>query len=175
MGSSVIRAAVFILVGVAFFSHWWFARPSFEASPTQNEWPHVLAFSAVILGLAFGVPLFSRLVGGSLAFRTSLVAAAGSVLSSIANVIEDGLSFEWAFYGFVLGTAIMLLGLLTLTIVIARGREQRHFALVPAGTMAGILFYVIAGGPILLATWLAAAALALAPIFTGAKTAPSKL
>ena len=29
--------------------------------------------------------------------------------------------------------------------------------------MAGLLFFVIAGGPIMLATWLAAAALALAP------------
>jgi hypothetical protein len=165
---------VFALVGAALFSFWLVAHPSFEASLAQNEWPYVLAFSATILSLAVGVPLFFRLVGDRLAFRTSLVVAAGSVLSSIANVIEDGLRLEWAFYGFVLGAAVVLLGLLTLTIVIARGREQRRFALVPAGTLAGILFYVIAGGPIMLATWLAAAALALAPIRTGAIAAPSK-
>lgn len=39
---------------------------------------------------------------------------------------------------------------------------RRLFALVPAGTMGAIVLYVIAGGPLMLATWLAAAALALA-------------
>jgi hypothetical protein len=41
--------------------------------------------------------------------------------------------------------------------------------------MAGILFYVAAGGPVMLATWLVAAALALAPTRKRAETAPTTL
>jgi len=38
----------------------------------------------------------------------------------------------------------------------------RLVALLPAGTLSAIVFHVIAGGILMLATWLAAAALALA-------------
>ena len=38
-------AAVFTLTGLGFFVYWLVANPSFEGSPTQGEWPHVLAFS----------------------------------------------------------------------------------------------------------------------------------
>jgi hypothetical protein len=167
------RAGLFALVGFGFFAHWIVANPGFEVSATQRDWPYVLAFSAIILALAFAVPLFAQLVGGRVAFRASLVVAAGSVLSSTANVLEDGLKMEWAFLAFVLGTAIMHIGLLVLTIaIVARGR-QRQFALVPAGTMAAVLFYVPVGGPVMFATWLVAAWLALAPTRTQAEAAPT--
>jgi membrane protease YdiL (CAAX protease family) len=91
------------------------------------------------------------------------VVAAGAVLSSIANVLEDGLKMEWAFFAFVAGLAIIELGLLALAFALVARGGQRHFALVPAGTIAGILFFVPAGGPLLLATWLLAAGLAVAP------------
>jgi hypothetical protein len=159
----VVRAALFALTGLAFFAYWLIANPSFEASPTQFEWPYVLAFSAIILSLAFAVPQYAQLVGGRVAFRASLVVATGSVLSSVANVLEDGLNMEWAFFAFILGTVVMYMGLLALAIALAARGGRRHFALVPAGTMAAILFFVIAGGPAMLATWLLAAALALAP------------
>ena len=71
---------------------------------------------------------------------------------------------EWAFFGFVLGTAIILLGLLALTIAVVAREGQRPLALVPAGTMAGLLFFVNAGGPVMLAIWLVAAATALVPM-----------
>lgn len=155
------RAGLFALEGLCLFAYWLVAKPSFDGSPTQSEWPHVLAFSAIILTVGFAVTQFAQFVGGRVAFRASLVVAAGAVLSSSANVLEDGLRMEWAFFGFVLGTLIILLGLLALTIaIVARGR-QRHMALVPVGTMAGLMFFVTAGGPVMLATWLVAAALAL--------------
>lgn len=157
------RAALFALFGVGFCADWVVTNPTYEASPTQGDWPYVLAFSGIILTLAFTVPLFAQLVGGRVAFRASLLVAGSATLSSAANVLEDGLKMEWAFYAFVLGSAIILVGLLALTIAMVARGGQRHYALVPAGTMAALLFYVPVGGPVMLATWLVAAALALAP------------
>jgi hypothetical protein len=159
----VKRATLFALTGVGFFVYWLVAKPTFEASPTQGDWPHVLAFTAIILTLAIAVPQFAQLVGGSIAFRSSLVVATGASLSSVANVLEDGLKLEWAFFGFVLDTAIILLGLLALTIAAVAREGQRPLGLVPAGTMAGVLLFVNAGGPVMLATWMVAAAVARAP------------
>jgi len=95
------------------------------------------------------------------------------VLSSVANVLEDGLKMEWAFFAFILGAAIMHIGLLALTIALLALGGRRHFALVPAATIVAILIYPIAGGPIMLATWLVAAALALAPTRKPVEAAPS--
>jgi hypothetical protein len=85
----MLRAALFAFVGLAFFVYWVVADPSFEESASQSEWSYVLAFSGVILLLAFAVPTLAQLVGGRLAFRVSLVAAAGATLSSVANIFED--------------------------------------------------------------------------------------
>jgi hypothetical protein len=106
----------------------------------------------------------------------SFVVAAGGALSSFANVLEDGLQIGWAFFVVVLGTAIMELGLLALTVGVAIGRRGGHrlLALVPAGTMAAIGFYVIAGGVLMLASWFAAGAMALVlPASATAKAASS--
>ncbi len=73
----------------------------------------------------------------------------------------------------ILGTGITLIGLLALTIAIVARTGQRHFAVVPLGTVAGLLLFVIAGGPVMLATWLVAAALALAPTRKQAEVAPT--
>ena len=97
----------------------------------------MLAFSAIILTLAIAVPQFAQLVGGPIAFRSSLVVATGASLSSFANVLEDGLKMEWAFFGFVLGKAIILLGLLALTIAVVARERQRRRRPRHAGNMAG--------------------------------------
>jgi hypothetical protein len=161
--SRVVRAALFSFVGVFNFAYWLIADPGYEESATQTEWPYVLGFSVTILSLAFAYPVFAQLVGGRVVSRVSLVPAAGFALGSLVNIVEDGLGMEWAFFGFVLTTAIGLLGLLALTAVVTYvGRGgYRLLALVPAATIVGVIAYVPAGGPILLATWLAAAALAL--------------
>ena len=170
---SLRRAALFALTGLGFFTYWSVVKPSFEGSPTQGEWPYLLAFSAMILMLAFAAPQFGQLVGGRVAFRASLVVASGAVLSSGANILEDGLKMEWAFFAFVLGTGIILIGLLVLTIAIVASAGQRHFALVPVGTIAGLPLFVIAGGPIMLVTWMLAAALALTPTRKQPEVAPT--
>jgi hypothetical protein len=72
------------------------------------------------------------------------------------------------------GGAFMQLGLVALTGVIAfNGRGgYRLLALVPAGTIAAIILFVVAGGPIMLASWLTAGMLALAlPTSTTARAA----
>jgi len=65
----------------------------------------VFLFSSSILALACELPVFARLVADRTALRVSLVPAAGAVLSSLANVLEDGLQLAWAFYPFVSGSA----------------------------------------------------------------------
>jgi hypothetical protein len=167
----VIRAALFVLLGIGFCAYWVVAQPTYEGSSGQGEWPHVITFSGLTLGLAISVPLFAQLVGGRIVLRGSIVVSAGATLSSAANVIEDGLKMEWAFYAFVLGTVIILIGLLALTVAIVTRESHRHYALVPAGTMAALLFFVPVGGPVMLATWLVAAALARAPTVERMRTA----
>ena len=170
----MLRAAFFTAVGVTFLVFWLITNPSYEEKDTQDEWPQVLAFSAVILTLAFALPLLAQLAGRRNVFRLSLIPAAGAALSSVANIVEDGLRVRWMFFGFVLGTSIILLGLLVLAVALVRGGRGRArlLAVVPAGTMAGVIVFVVAGGPVLLVTWLAAAALALAtPKATAARDA----
>jgi hypothetical protein len=97
----------------------------------------------------------------------------GAVLASLSNILEDGLHMEWAFFGFVLGSAIILLGLLALTGAIALGGRESHRypTLIPAGTMSALIFYVAAGGILMLATWLAASAVVMVlPTGTAAQT-----
>ena len=158
------RALLFALTGVALFVFWAVTHPSFEMSASMTEWPNVLWFSATLLTLAVALPVFGRMVGGRWVVRLASIAGAGVGLSSVANIVEDGFRVEAAFFAFILGTFILDVALLALTIVMARaalGRD-RILAIVPAGTLAGILLFVIAGGPVMLATWLAAAAAAVA-------------
>lgn len=161
---AALRAALFALVGMAFFGHWVLADPGYDVSETQDDWGYVLGFSAAILSLAFALPLFAQLAGGPSVFRVARVAAVGAALSSLANIVEDGLHMDWAFFAFILGSAILVLGLAALTVAIAFGArgDRRLLALVPAGTLAAIVLYVVAGGVVMLVTWLGAAALALA-------------
>ena len=152
-----------MLVGVSFLVYWMLVDPGYGDNSSQAEWGVVLAFSAVLFLLAVVLPILARLHGARLTVRVALVAAFGAALSSVANIVEDGFRVEWFFYVFVLGTGIMLLGLLAMTVIFlgVGGRVGRKLALVSTGTLAGIILFVPAGGPILLVSWLAAAALAI--------------
>ena len=124
----------------------------------------MIGFSGALLSLAVALPVFGRMVGGRWVARLSFIAGSGVALSSIANVFEDGLRIEWVFFVFILGEMILLAGLLALATAIAwtgRGR-YRLLALVPLGTGTGVILFVVAGGPIMLVTWLAAAGAAFA-------------
>jgi hypothetical protein len=156
------RALLFALTGVALFVFWAVAHPSFQMTASMTEWPNVLWFSATLLMLAVALPVFGRMVGGRSIVPFASVAGAGIGLSSAANIFEDGFGIDAAFFGFVAGTMILNVSLIALVAVIVRtmpGRS-RLWALVPLGTLTGILFFVIAGGPVLLATWVGAAAAA---------------
>ena len=157
------RSLRFALTGVLLFLFWVVARPSFEMTASMTEWPHVLWFSATLLSLAVALPVFGRMVGGRWVVRMASVAGAGVCISSVANIFEDGFQIDAFFFAFILGTLILDVALVALTIVIALtfpGRS-RLFAAIPAGTVAGILLFVVAGGPIMLVTWLTAAAAAV--------------
>ena len=153
---------LFGLTGIAVFAFWALARPSFEMTTSMQEWPAVLWFSATLLVLAVAILVFGRMVGGRSLVRLANLAAGGVALSSAANILEDGFRIGAAFFAFILGTFTMDLALIALTVVMVRtlvGR-QRLLALVPAGTVAGILLFVPAGGPTMLVTWLSATAAA---------------
>ena len=157
------QAALFALVGVALLAHWVLADPGYEASESQDDWSFVLLFSAAIAGLALALPVFAGIVGGATVWRASMIAASGAAVGSVANILEDGLGWGWAFWAFVLGSAVLLVGLLAMAVAIvtsARG-AGRLAALVPMGVIAGLALYVVAGGPIMLATWLTASVYAL--------------
>ena len=157
------RALLFAGTSIALFLFWAVAKPTFAATVSMTEWPNVLWFSATLLTLAVALPVFGRMVGGRWVVRLATIAGTGVGLSSVANVFEDGFHIDAAFFGFVLGTGIMEISLIALTVVIVRtipGRD-RLLAFVPAGTVAAILLFVVAGGPLMLVTWLAAAGAAI--------------
>ncbi len=157
------RSLLFALTGMTFFTYWGIARPSFDMTASMKEWPTVLWFSVTLLSLAVALPMFGRMVGGPRVIRLASIAGAGMALSSVANIFEDGFRIEGFFFAFILGSWILDVSLLALTIVIARTFRGRYrlLAVIPAGTVAAILLFVVAGGPVMLATWLGAAAAAV--------------
>lgn len=160
-----MRALLFGVTGIALFAYWAIAHPSTELTASITEWPNVLWFSATLMLLAVAVAAFGRMVGGRTVVRTASLAAAGIAMSSVANVLEDGFRIEPAFYGFILGTLIHVVGMAALVVAIlvgSRARERLVLVLIPAGSAAGILLFVVAGGPILLVTWLLAGGWAIA-------------
>lgn len=156
------RVGVNLLTGISLFVYWVVVRPTAEASATQSQWPYLLWFSATILTLAFAVPAFGRMIGGRWVVRLALVAGATAAWNSAVNIVEDGFGQDWAFLLFAIGTAGILLSNIALAAVLAfRGQARRRaLALIPLGTAAGILAFVSVGGPLMLVTWLAAAAIA---------------
>jgi len=158
-----MRALLLTFPGIAFLAYWVIADPGYEASAGQTTWPHVLGFSAALATLAVALPVFGGQVTGSSARRWSAVAGAAVGANSITNILEDGLGVEWMFMVFVAGTAVMIIGLAGLAAVIARAREPRTrvLALIPMGTIVATVAFVAAGGPIMAASWLGAAAATL--------------
>jgi hypothetical protein len=160
----MIRALFFASVGVLAVLYWQAADPGSEGWGKEDDWPYVVWFSAMLLSLAVAVPAAARLAGGSAIFRTSLIPAGAMLLSGVANIIEDGLNVDAASLAYVTGAALMLPGLLALTAVVVCSADgaRRLLAIAPAGTVAGFVFLAQAGGVLLLVTWLAVGALALA-------------
>jgi hypothetical protein len=176
--SGISRSLLFAVTGVALFVFWVVAHPSTEMTASMTEWPNVLWFSATLLLLAISIPVFGRMVGGPMVVRTATIAGAGVGLASVANIFEDGFRMDGFFFAFILGTLILDVALLALAVVIARTLPGRYrlLAVIPLGTLTGILIFVAAGGPVMLVTWLAAAAMAvLMPERTPIPAAPATL
>jgi hypothetical protein len=159
----MMRVALFTLTGVLFLGHWLLADPSFEVSEAITDTKYVLLFSAALLTLALALAVFGRMLGGRWVLRFSFLAGAGTALGSIANVVEDGFDMDWAFWGFILSLLIINPALVALSVVIALTARGAHrlLALIPAATLTAIVLYVYLGGPLMLAAWLAAAAVVL--------------
>ena len=169
------RSLLFALAGILLFVFWAVARPSSEMTASMTEWPNVLWFSATLLSLAVALPVFGRMVGGPQVVRLASIAGLGVGLSSVANIFEDGFRIDGFFFAFILGTWTLHIALLALTIVIARSFPGRYrlLAVIPAGTVAGILLFVVAGGPVMMATWLGAATAAV--LMSGRTPIPAAL
>jgi hypothetical protein len=151
------------LVGIHGVIYWIVAHPTAQATAAQGTWPRVLWFSALLLTLGIAVLVFGWMVGGTAVKRWATVAFAAMSLAALVNIVEDGFRVEEAFILFALSTLTFDIALIALTIVISRRARDRYrlLAVMPAGTLAAILFFVTAGGPILLITWLIAAVAAL--------------
>ena len=149
----VLRGGLFTIVGVGFFVVWLQMLDSGGQIPeAPANWFGVLFFSALLIALAFALPTFARQIGGRIVFRASLVPAVGAGLGGVANILEDGLHLEWAFWLFILSLAIIDLGLFAFAIVVAftrRGRG-RLLAAVPAATLAAVLLFPVIGGVLML-------------------------
>ena len=171
------RAALFTFVGVAWCvrSLQSFADPNYTDPVTASDWFAVFSFSAALFATALALPLFAQLIGGRAVFRVSLVPAVAAALTGLGNLLEDGLQIGAAglFYG--VGAGLTWVGLIAFTVAIAvsgRGR-RRLLAAVPAATVIGWSLFASGGGVLVLAAWLAAAAMALdRPTSTATQTVP---
>ncbi len=109
-------------------------------------------------------------------FGVSLVPAAGAALSGLSNLLEDALQLGFAFWSFIAGTLLTMLGLIAFTLVLAivcQGR-RRLLAAVPAATLIGVLLFEREGGVIVAVAWLVAAVISLGPAaHTAARPAPT--
>ena len=162
--SAFARVTLFMSVGVLFFFRWSQVGSVDYVNPvTTSDWLAVVSFSAALFSVAVALPVYAALTEGKSTYRISLVPAMGLTVASAANLIEDGLGWSGAFWPYVLSSIVYVPGLIALTIVLARKKRGlgRISAVVPAGTLLGLVFFESWGGPILLVSWFAAALLAL--------------
>jgi len=152
----MVRALLFAGTSVAWFA-FWFLRGFDQTTTSMQEWPNVIAFSAMLLTLALALAAFGQVVGGRSVMRWATIAAGAAGAMSVVNIVEDGFRVEAAFYAFVLGLLILdvSLGGLALATARAEAGRRRLLAAIPAATLAAILFPP-AGGPLMLGAWLAA-------------------
>jgi hypothetical protein len=159
------RSALFVFVGVAWCvrSLQSFADPAYTDPETVSDWFAVLSYSLALFAVAFALPLLAQHTGGGPAVvRVALIPAVGAALAGLANLLEDALQLGFAFWFYGAGGALTALGLIAFTLAIAltgRGRA-RLVAVIPLMTLIGWLLFESGGGVLVLAAWLAAAAIA---------------
>lgn len=119
-----------------------------------------MLFAGVALfALAVALPRFGRMFDELRIRRVSFIPSVGAALGGASNIFEDGLQLDWAFWFFVLGSGLVVVGLAALAIAIAllgRGGD-RLLAAVPAATLVGQLVFPVGGGLLMAAAWLGCA------------------
>lgn len=158
------RVTLFLSVGVLFFLRWRQVGSVDYVNPvTVSDWLAVVGFSTALLFVAVALPVYAGLTEDRATYRISLVPAIGLTVASVANLVEDGWGWSGAFWPYVLSSIVYALGLIALTFEVARKKRGigRIGAVVPAGTLLGLVFFESWGGPVLLLSWFAAALVAL--------------
>lgn len=170
----VLRVSLFLATGLV-----WCAislravlDPTYQVPPVPGDWFSVLSFSAAIFALAIALPVLAQTLGDGRVVSASLVGAAGAAAAGVANIVEDGLRIEWAFFVFIGGALVLEIGLLAMAALIlirVRGR-LRFLAAVPVVMLLDVLLlHEFGGGVLVLAAWLLAAA---STVTTPGKAAP---
>ncbi len=161
---AVGQAALFLSVGVMFFLRWrQVGSVDYQTPVTLSDWLAVVGFSVALVFLATALPVYAGLTEDRTTYRTSFVPAVGATVARVASLIEDGLGRSGAFWPFVLGSLVYAAGLIALTLVMARNMRGagRFRALVPAGTLLGLVFFEAGGGFLVFLSWCVAALVAL--------------
>ncbi len=177
--SCPLRAALFTCVSVLWCARSLqsFADPEYQDPVSASDWFAVVSFSVALFALALALPMLAQLADrGRVVFRVSLVPALGAALSGLSNLLEDALQLGFAFWFFVVGTALTMIGLIAITLALAivgQGRG-RLLAAVPAATLIGVLLFERGGGVVIAAAWLVVAAISLGqPAPIAARVAPT--
>jgi hypothetical protein len=168
----MLRSAYFAFFGVFFLIWWIVTDPGGHSAESEQEWVHVLWFSATLLLLGVAIALYARMIGGGrTALWAMMLGAAAAGLASVANLVEDGLEVDVFVIPFTVGAAGISIALIVATVAIVKGEvgARKLLALVPLGTVAAARGEPVLGGPAMLATWLGAAAIVplLRPSNTG--------
>jgi hypothetical protein len=153
--SRLIQGVYLIFVGLAFSVVGVIALgdPRYWDATTPFDYAAVWMHSSVLLLIA---PALILLVREAKAGRATTVAAwivaAGAVLASVANAIEDGFHLKEFGAPYVIGAVLYAYGMPLLAILLALGK-RKVFALVPALTFVGLLAYEGGGALLVGATW----------------------
>lgn len=152
---------LFAGVGLAFlvlFLHG-LTGPDFQDPVTVSDWFATLGFSGALFALAAALPRLGRMFDELRIRRVSFIPSVGAALGGASNILEDGLQLDWAFWFFVLGSGLVVVGLaaLTMAIVLLGRGSDRLLAAVPAATLVGQLVFPVGGGVLMAAAWLGCA------------------
>jgi hypothetical protein len=161
------RATTFAITGLLFASNSLvlaIADPNYQRPVTVADWFTSLSFSAAALALAASLPILGAYADGQLPWITARIGAVGAAIVAIANILEDPLRQESAFFGFLGGVVALHVGLLGLTLALTRIGDRRKWllAVAPATVFLDLLLlHPLGGGVLVVVAFLIAAGVAV--------------
>jgi hypothetical protein len=146
--------------------------PNFQDPSTPVDWFTSLSLSVAFFGAAICIPWLAHAIGGRHVLGAALVAALGLILAGVANILEDPLDMEWAFFAFIGGLLVIYAGLLGLVVLLSSqaDRRARALQLLATALVLDILFLhqfglgVVATGAFAWAAWATAIPWQAAPV-----------